>query len=359
MRFFESHGKRLIPYIAGFLTILLVLFITGYFLSGSRSKAVRFAPSDSYAFVYVKPDLLQLSRLAMAQKYFKKDSGLEKRLNELFSGLNQSKRSISFGTDIQPWLGEEVAVLLIGPGDEKQPLFIIATEDDYSTREFLQSLSVDGYQISEQHHNVAIYMEKASGRAFAISDGFLLFGSPQSIRMAIDTSQGLNPSLQNNAKFCSLLETLPYSRTLTGYIRILPVNEPANLSGRFKQWADIAAAQWRPDNKLEAAAFSAAMISGGIQLDVAACFLGTSSLPQEASSLQVPAWSNQDYTPVALAEQFSRSPGIEPAEKEGIQSAMLQGLAQVSMIHYGILDDQGRGLIQIRLMFSFKNSSKP
>src|SRR6185503_16439277 len=106
-------------------------------------------------------------------------------------GLRQSDAPVSFKDDIEPWLGDEAAFFVGGigqSGDAKASAGLIATTDEDKAREALEK-SAEG-KVKKQDYNGVEYLTDDSGEAGAVLDGFLVLGTPDGVKAAIDASKG-------------------------------------------------------------------------------------------------------------------------------------------------------------------------
>lgn len=106
-------------------------------------------------------------------------------------GLRESDAPISFKTDIEPWLGDEAAFFVGGigqSGNAKASAALIATTDEDKARDALEK-SAEG-KITKHDYKDVEYLTDSTGDAGAVFDGFLVLGTEDGLKAAIDTSEG-------------------------------------------------------------------------------------------------------------------------------------------------------------------------
>jgi hypothetical protein len=106
-------------------------------------------------------------------------------------GLRESDAPISFKKDIEPWLGDEAAFFVGGigqSGDAKASAALVATTDEDKARDALEK-SAEG-KITKHDYKDVEYLTDSTGDAGAVFDGFLVLGTEDGLKAAIDTSKG-------------------------------------------------------------------------------------------------------------------------------------------------------------------------
>ena len=107
-------------------------------------------------------------------------------------GLRESDAPVSFKDDIEPWLGDEVAIFVasLGPAGGTAA-GLIATDDEDKARETLEK-SAEG-KVTTQDYKGVEYLTDESGEAGAVFDGFLVLGTEAGVKAVIDTSKDGKP----------------------------------------------------------------------------------------------------------------------------------------------------------------------
>jgi hypothetical protein len=113
------------------------------------------------------------------------------KIKELIEkGLRESDAPISFKKDIEPWLGDEAA-FFAGFGKTNETTVaavLVATDDEDAALETLEK-SAEG-KTSEKSYKDQTYLTDESDEAGAVFDGFLVLGSEEGVKAAIDASKG-------------------------------------------------------------------------------------------------------------------------------------------------------------------------
>lgn len=105
-------------------------------------------------------------------------------------GLRESDAPISFKKDIEPWLGDEAAFFVGGigqSGNAKATAALVATTDEDKARDTLEK-SAEGKLTKHDYKDVE-YLTDDSDQAGAVFDGFLVLGTEDGVKAAIDTSK--------------------------------------------------------------------------------------------------------------------------------------------------------------------------
>jgi uncharacterized protein DUF3352 len=106
-------------------------------------------------------------------------------------GLRDSQAPLSFKDDIEPWLGDEAAFFIGGigaSGDAKASAALVATTDEDKARDALEK-SAEG-KVTKHDYKDVEYLTDSTGEAGAVFDGFVVLGTEDGVRAAIDTSRG-------------------------------------------------------------------------------------------------------------------------------------------------------------------------
>jgi hypothetical protein len=117
--------------------------------------------------------------------------GGEKLKDLIEKALRDSQAPLSFKEDIEPWLGNEAAFFVgrIGQsGDAKASAALVATTDEDKARDALEK-SAEGKVTSHDYKDVE-YLTDSTGDAGAVFDGFLILGTEDGLKAAVDTSKG-------------------------------------------------------------------------------------------------------------------------------------------------------------------------
>jgi hypothetical protein len=162
--------------------------------NGAASGASELVPAGSvmYGEVNLKPEGDQKEAIDSILSKFPGGGEAGDKLKDLIEkGLRESDAPVSFKKDIEPWLGDEAAFFIGGigqSGNAKASAGLIATDDEGKARDALEK-SAEG-KLKKQDYNGVEYVTDDSGEAGAVFDGFLVLGTPDGVKAAIDTSKG-------------------------------------------------------------------------------------------------------------------------------------------------------------------------
>jgi hypothetical protein len=171
--------------------------------------------------------------------------GGEGGLSDLIEkGLKDADAPVSFKKDIEPWLGDQAAFFVAGslvqPAGKGSAAALIATDDEAKAQAALEK-SAAGKSTQHSYKDVD-YLTDESGEAGAVFDGFLVLGSEQGVKAAIDTSKG-GPKLSDDDGFKAKLDDAADDRLGLFYLnspaiaKAIPqgAGVPPSLRGAFKE----------------------------------------------------------------------------------------------------------------------------
>jgi hypothetical protein len=113
------------------------------------------------------------------------------KLKELIEkGMRESDARLSFKKDIEPWLGDEAAFFVanLSTSGDASAAGLIATDDEDEARAALEK-TAEGKLTKKSYKDVE-YLTDESDEVGAVFDGFLVLGSEEGVKAAIDTSKG-------------------------------------------------------------------------------------------------------------------------------------------------------------------------
>jgi hypothetical protein len=95
---------------------------------------------------------------------------------------------VNFARDVEPWLGDRVgaAALSFGRGGDK--VVVAASRDDAAARAALPRLTPNA--AARSYRGVDYRVDPQTGKAAAVVDGFVVLGSENGLKAAIDASKG-------------------------------------------------------------------------------------------------------------------------------------------------------------------------
>jgi hypothetical protein len=193
------------------LVLLAVLSISALAAAGcgnteqAASGASELVPAGSvvYGEVNLEPAGDQKQAIDSILAKFPGGGQAGERLKDLIDrGLRRSGSKVSFKSDIEPWLGDEAAFFVLDTGQQsgrpKASAGLIATTDEEKSRAALEK-SAEGTVAKHDYKGVE-YLTDDSGEAGAVFDGFLVLGTEDGVKAAIETSKG-GRQLSDDADF--------------------------------------------------------------------------------------------------------------------------------------------------------------
>jgi hypothetical protein len=203
----------------GLLVLVLVVVIVLLATSGGGSSggsapatdAAAVVPADALLYVHLSTDTSRPATkraLALAEK-FPGFPLLAARLGSEFAASG----SVSFATDIRPWLGRDAAVALLDNGTSAAaPLIVLDVANHARAQAFLAQI---GARPSGSYDGTSLY---ARGTArFAFAGHYLLLGATASVRAALDVATGHAGSLAADAAYRAGAASEPADRGLDVY----------------------------------------------------------------------------------------------------------------------------------------------
>jgi hypothetical protein len=193
----------------------------------AASGASELVPAGSviYGEANLKPEGDQKQAIDSILSKFPGGGEAGDKLKDLIEkGLRESDAPISFRKDIEPWLGDEAAFFVGGigqSGQAKASAALVATTDEDKARDALEK-SAEG-KLTKHDYNDVEYMTDGSEQAGAVFDGFLVLGTEDGVKAAIDTGKG-GKKLSDDENYQNALDDAASDRL--GFVY---VNSPALL----------------------------------------------------------------------------------------------------------------------------------
>jgi hypothetical protein len=181
----------------------------------AASGASELVPAGSviYGEATLKPEGDQKEAIDAILAKFPGGGQAGDKLKDLIEkGLRESDASVSFKEDIEPWLGDEAAFFVanLSPnGDAQSTAGLIATDDEDKARAVLEK-SAEG-KVTKKNYKDVEYLTDESKEAGAVFDGFLVLGTEDGVKAAIDTSKG-GKKLSEDESYESALDEAPDDR---------------------------------------------------------------------------------------------------------------------------------------------------
>ncbi|MEA2383469.1 MAG: hypothetical protein QOH72_3440 [Solirubrobacteraceae bacterium] len=96
--------------------------------------------------------------------------------------------NVDFARDVEPWLGDRVGAAALSLGARGDKVVVAASRDDAAARAALARLAPKGSP--RTYRGVAYRVDQARGTAAAVVGGFVVLGSENGLKAAIDASKG-------------------------------------------------------------------------------------------------------------------------------------------------------------------------
>jgi hypothetical protein len=138
-------------------------------------------------------------------------------LSRLNAGLAQSGADVSYENDIAPWLGERAAVFFQSFGDPPQFAVAFETTDSGAAQSFLDKvMNASAGSMQDTYNGVDYFQDAAGTYAAGMVGDFLVFGTLDQFKAAVDASDG--SSLADSSNFQDATSTVPSDNLGLGYV---------------------------------------------------------------------------------------------------------------------------------------------
>jgi len=199
--------KQLIPMLA---IVSLLLFGAGLFAASvvtdwAGDRAIELVPADAsaYASFFIKPSVPQQRALEDLLAKFPGD----KTVDHLRDGLERlldpqaAKLGLDWAEDVEPWLGDQIAVFSIGTDDSERAILIQAKDEGAAVSAVEQAVAHD----------------EGITEAYAFIDGFLVAGSRAAVGAARAAAEG--SSLADDAAYVGTSRNLTVEGIGSAFLR--------------------------------------------------------------------------------------------------------------------------------------------
>jgi hypothetical protein len=188
----------------------------------SSSAAAGLAPAGSvmYGEASLKPEGDQKAAIDSLIEKFPGQGSAGDRIRSLMEkAFSESDSGLSYGKDVEPWLGDEAAFFLTrlgANGDNGDGGLLVATEDEEKAKAALDK-AIDG---KKAEYKGTEYFTEENGAA-GVVDGWVVIATVPGLKAAVDVADD-GRSLEDDEDFQKTLENAPEERL--GYFYI---NSPA------------------------------------------------------------------------------------------------------------------------------------
>jgi hypothetical protein len=132
--------------------------------------------------------------------------------------LGELPTSPDFDREIKPWFGGEAALAIVPGGGVGEQIQLLEVSDDDRAREFAASIAT-GETRGETYRDERLQVDRR-GLATAVVGGFLVIGTEDGVREAIDASSGAKGtgSLADDPRASAARDSLPDKRLADAYL---------------------------------------------------------------------------------------------------------------------------------------------
>lgn len=209
--------KILAALVAAALVVGGGAFVLTRFMAPAEDVAVSYVPADAigYANLFIRPSNGQKQALDDLLRKFpgidSTDEAIEKLIELIDEGLAQD--GMSYDEDVEPWLGDQIAVYFIGGGTAELPNFsvLVESKNDAALEDFVDKLAEEAdAEIVEKEYAGETYRIEESGDdpiAIGVLDGFLVAGTVESFKASVDAHAG-GETLEESREFVDATEPL-------------------------------------------------------------------------------------------------------------------------------------------------------
>ena len=258
--------KLVIGTVVGLVVLGAVAYGAVRFFAPATDHAIELVPRDSVAYtsLFLKPSISQRQALkAILEAFPASDSPEEAEAlfeNLLDEVLDDSDLDLDYKTDVEPWLGEEVAAFALAPrepGADPDAAVVLGTTDPDRSMTAVDR-AVGGRPETHTYRGVD-YRSLGTWLAGVVDD-FLVVGTQGAFESAVDTALDEGATLADHAAYRDAVDALPEDRLALFYLdapRILdsfPAGTgvaPSLLNGSLATFrAPLAAALYARDGEM-------------------------------------------------------------------------------------------------------------
>lgn len=229
----------------GVLAVVLLAGIgaAGYFVSklgGSPEELTTEVPASSTVFVsmYLDPSAAQKINVRKILERFPSLPGKGDPQELIADSLNQAltPQGMNYDTDIQPWLGNQVAFLMIGDPsgaglDAAGPTVVLTSTNDGAAQDFMAKMATasdsTATPTTTEYKGVTITTDSSDQggpTSYAVTGGLAIIAEhPEDVEAVIDSAQGNTPNLADDAGFKEAMTDLPKDRLVVSYVDLKSV----------------------------------------------------------------------------------------------------------------------------------------
>jgi hypothetical protein len=177
---------------------LFAVAVAGCGNDEAASSADSLVPAAAvmYGEMTLAPDGDQQKAIDTIVSRFPGEGSAGERIRGLVEdALAESDTPLSYKNDVEPWLGDEAGFFVSAPsgdGELESGAVMIAADDEDAARDAFEK-AVKGDSRERSYKDTDYLLSTGDDTAGGVFDGFLVLGTEQAVRAAIDTADGGSP----------------------------------------------------------------------------------------------------------------------------------------------------------------------
>jgi hypothetical protein len=190
--------------------------------SGSSDDLASLAPADAplYFESVIRPEGEQSDAInSLASRVGGIQDPGERIVGQLDATLAQSGEDVTYQDDIAPWLGDRAGIFFQSFASDPPFAVMFETTDSGAAQDFLEQVTASFHGIEQPTYNGVQYFEGAGEDgpfAAGVVDDFLVFGSLDAFKAAVDASDG--SSLADSSNFEDGVSAVSADNLGLGYV---------------------------------------------------------------------------------------------------------------------------------------------
>ena len=283
-----------------------------FLFSAATDRAAALAPAQSavYVNVYLQPSTgqqMNLAGLIGRLPGFADEASLDEKVDQIVENL-LSETGVDYGTQVKPWLGDQIAVAGWARADDPAQLetvVIVAVSDREQAESSVAQLVDQAGTATQNETYEGVELHVADGGSYAFVNDMLVVGSTDdSLRAVVDVAGGAE-SLAGRQDFAEAMERIPSDHLASAFADLTAVGEATGAEQPLGSYTTASAALIAEEDGLR--------LSGSAPFDPASAAPSARdqfALGTEPSSL--PDWMPEDT--IAEAVLFGVRQTFEDAE---------------------------------------------
>lgn len=207
--------RRLVGGAVAVLLVAALVFLALRVFGGDSppaTGAVALAPKDTLVFVHLSTDTGR-GPTEDAQELAKRFDAYERTRDGILQRLAGTEQDVK-AEDVEPWLGDDVALALVDAGQATAGSLVIAqVTDEAEARDFLQR----NPRRSAVRRYKGDRIDEFGALNVAFKKGYLLIGQSITVQRALDQANGRGESLAEDPTYRRAMEGAPEGRVADAY----------------------------------------------------------------------------------------------------------------------------------------------